>query len=239
MSVKLFVPCYIELFSPELAATVGSLLDRLEVPWEYPPDQTCCGQFAFTVGDLATARRLMRHFLDVFSGAEAVICPSASCTLMVRHHYLTLAEGLKERRRAEALAGRLWELSEWLAARGPLPWRPVFAGTLILHRSCKARQLGALPNAARVLAQVEGLTLREVSPYYPCCGFGGAFSLQHPDLAGLIGEAYLEAALATGAQGLVSLDPGCLLHLRSVAAASNLSLSFYHLAEVIQSGSIT
>jgi L-lactate dehydrogenase complex protein LldE len=234
MSVKLFVPCFIDQFAPELAATVGRLLDRLGVAWEYPADQTCCGQFAYTIGDFATARRLMRHFLKVFKGTNAVICPSASCTLMVRRHYPKLAEGLKETRQAEALAARTWELSQWLADRGPLPWTPRFSGTLVLHQSCKALQLEVLHGAERVLSQVEGLNLAKISPYYSCCGFGGAFKFQHPELSHIIGEAYLEAVAATGAQGLASLDYSCLLHLRSVAAVRKLQVNFYHLAELIQ-----
>jgi L-lactate dehydrogenase complex protein LldE len=236
MSVRLFIPCFIDQFAPEIGEATAEVLDRLEVPWEYPAEQTCCGQFAYTMGDFATARRLMRHFLQVFDGAEAVICPSASCTLMVRRHYPKLAEGLKEQRRAEALASRTWELSEWLAARGSLPWTPTFAGALVLHQSCKARQLGALPGAALMLAQVNGLEIREISPYYACCGFGGAFKVQHPDLAHTIGEALLMAVAETGAQGLVSLDYSCLLHLKSVAAARSLDVAFYHLAELVRPG---
>jgi L-lactate dehydrogenase complex protein LldE len=209
------------------------LLGHLQVPWKYPQDQTCCGQFALTTGDMATARRLMRHFLKVFGDAQVIVCPSASCVLMVRHHYLKLAEGLKETRLAENVAARTWELSEWLAMQGPLPWEPVYSGALVFHHSCKARQLGAIAGASRLLAQVKGLTVREVSPYYTCCGFGGAFKYQHPDLARTIGEAYLEAVQETGVRGMVSLDYSCLMHLRSVAAARNLNLSFYHLAELV------
>ena len=234
MALKLFIPCFIDQFAPGIGEATASLLDRLEVLWDYPAEQTCCGQFAYTIGDFTTARRLMRHFLQVFSGADGIICPSASCTLTVRHHYPRLAEGFKEQRRAEALAGRTWELSEWLAARGPLPWTPSFSGTLVFHHSCKARQLGALSGAAEVLSQVAGLRLKGVSPYYACCGFGGAFKVQHPDLAHTIGEAYLEAATATGAGGIVSQDYSCLLHLKSVADTLNLKMAFYHLAELVQ-----
>jgi len=212
---------------------VVQLLARLGVSWEYPADQTCCGQFAYTVGDMATARRLMRHFLRVFGKAEAILCPSASCNLMVRVHYPELARGAGERRDIEAMAGRVRELSEWLAARGTLPWTLRFDGALVLHRSCKARQLGVLETAAQLLSQVQGLKLLEVSPYYSCCGFGGVFSVQHPSLSQDIGAAYLQAVLATGAQGLVSLDASCLLHLKSIAQAGGIDLQFFHLADVM------
>jgi L-lactate dehydrogenase complex protein LldE len=152
---------------------------------------------------------------------------------MVRGHYPELANDARERRDIEAVSGRVRELSEWLAARGPLPWTPRFTGSLVLHRSCKARQLGVLDAAARVLSQVQGLNLLEVSPYYSCCGFGGVFSLQHPPLSQDIGAAYLEAVRATGAQGLVSLDASCLLHLKGVAQARGMDLQFFHLAEIL------
>ena len=165
---------------PGVALAVTGLLDRLNVPWEYPEDQTCCGQFAWTAGDAATARRLMRHFLRVFAGDETIVCPSASCTYLVRHCYPELAEGPEERRAVAALAARVLELSELLAQLGPLPWTPRFAGSLVLHQSCKARQLGVLSGAREVLSRVEGLEVLTISPYYTCCGFGGAFQ---PDAA--------------------------------------------------------
>jgi L-lactate dehydrogenase complex protein LldE len=215
---------------------VAGLLTRLGVAWEYPQDQTCCGQFAWTAGDAATVRRLMRQFLRVFGGAETILCPSASCAYLVRHGYPQLAEDPGERRALEALAARTMELGEWLHSWGPLPWTPRFEDPLVLHQSCKARQLGVLPQAREVLSQVEGLELRPVSSYYTCCGFGGTFSLQHPELSREIGAAYLAAVAATGAGGLVSLDYSCLLHLQGLGIASGGDLKYYHLAEILMTG---
>ena len=231
--IKLFIPCFLDQCAPQVARTVAGILDRLNIVCEYPQDQTCCGQFAWTAGDVSTARRLMRHFLRVFAGVGTILCPSASCTYLVRHCYPQLAEGLKEQRAVEALASRVLELGEWLAGRGPLPWNPRFEGSLVLHQSCKARQLKVLPQAREVLSRVQGLELRTVSPYYTCCGFGGTFSLQHPELSREMGEAYLAAVTATGAAGLVSLDYSCLLHLQGLGVASARNLKFYHLAEIL------
>ncbi len=236
MSIKLFIPCFLDQGAPEVAEAVAGLLTRLGVAWEYPQDQTCCGQFAWTAGDTPTARRLMRHFLRVFAGAETIVCPSASCTYLVRHCYPQLAQGKEEEAAVAALAARVMELGEWLARRGRLPWTPGWEGSLVLHQSCKARQLGALDCAREVLAQVEGLKVLTISPYYTCCGFGGTFSLQHPGLARDMGEAYLEACAATGAGGLVSLDYSCLLHLRGLGAVPARNFSYYHLAEILMWG---
>ena len=233
MGLKLFIPCFLDQCAPQVAGAVAGLPARLGVAGEYPEDQTCCGQFAWTVGDSATARRLMRHFLRVFAGTETILCPSASCTYLVRHCYPQLAEGRREQRVVATLASRVMELGEWLAGWGRLPWTPRFEGSLVLHQSCKARQLEVLAGAREVLSRVQGLNLLTISPYYTCCGFGGTFSLQHPGLSRDIGEAYLAAVTATGASGLVSLDYSCLLHLQGLGRAAARDLKFYHLAEIM------
>ena len=142
----------------------------------------------------------MRHFLKVF-GAGTILCPSASCAHLVRQGYPQLAEGQKERRAVEALASRVLELEPVPGRRGRRCPGPPVSGRLALHRSCKARQLGGSPRARGLFSRVAGLELLEVSPYYSCCGFGGAFTVQHPELSREMGEAYLEAVMATGAGG--------------------------------------
>ncbi|MFZ2089755.1 MAG: (Fe-S)-binding protein [Desulfobaccales bacterium] len=231
--LSLFIPCFIDQFFPQVGEAVVEILSRLGIRFAYPEEQTCCGQFALTAGDLVTGRRLARHFYGVFEGEGDIISPSASCVLTVRREYPELTGSPEARRQVLALTSRVFELSEWLAARGPLPWRPRLEGVLALHRSCKARELGVLEAASQVLAQVEGLTVTTVSPYYACCGFGGVFAAQHPDLARSIGAAYLEAVAATGARGLISLDASCFLHLKGLAESQGLNLKFYHLAEIL------
>lgn len=231
--MQLFIPCLMDQFIPRMGAAVVEVLTRLEVRLTYPEEQTCCGQFALTTGNLDTARRLAGHFLRVFGGEGPIVCPSASCTLAVRRDYPKMARTSAERRAVASVSSRLMEFSEFLAGWGILPWTPRYEGILALHRSCKARELGVLPGAEKLLAQVEGLTLTSVSPYYACCGFGGVFKAQHPDLAKVIGEAYLEAVVATGATGLISLEAGCLLHLRGLALGRGWDLKFYHLAEIL------
>lgn len=233
MRLTLFLPCVVDQWAPDVGLAVARLLNALGLTWHYPGEQTCCGQFALTAGNLPAARRLMRHFFRVFGGAEAIVCPGASCTLMVRRYYPKLAETRAEAKLARELADRTFELGEYLTSVGPLPWKSRLPGILALHGACKARQLGVLPLARRLLSQVQGLRVTEASPYFSCCGFGGVFHRQHPDLAAEIGRAYLKAVRATGATGLISPDWGCFLHLKPLAARENLPLTFHHLAQIL------
>jgi hypothetical protein len=44
MQVALMIPCYVDLFYPEVGVATLELLEKLKVDVVYPFDQTCCGQ---------------------------------------------------------------------------------------------------------------------------------------------------------------------------------------------------
>lgn len=222
--------------APAVVQALTDALDALGVAWEYPLEQTCCGQFAYNAGEWQAARQLMRHFLQVFGAAETILCPSASCVLTVRQHYQQLAKGLPESGRLAQVQSRLWEWSEWLIQQRPLPWPMAFSGTLALHQSCAARHLGVAAHLSPLLSQVSRLNLKQVSPYYSCCGFGGTFSVNCPELSIAMGETYLRAVLDMGVDGLVSQDLSCLIHLEGIIRARNWPLRLYHLAELLAPG---
>lgn len=233
MTVQIFIPCYVDQFAPQVAQALVNLLERLRIPWSYPRAQTCCGQFAFNAGEWSAARRLMRHFLDVFQDAETIICPGASCVHTIRRHYPRLVENATDATRLQALLPAVRDCSEWLAGLGPLPWPLVFPGRVFLHQSCTARQLGSLGPLRDLLGRVAGLELRELSPAQACCGFGGLFAAKRPDLSQAIGANYLAAIRATDADVLISPDVGCLLHLQGFQGQYP-PLPAYQVVEFIQ-----
>ena len=237
MTLQLFIPCYVDQFAPQVAHALCSLLDKLKISWNYPAAQTCCGQFAFNAGDWPAARRLMRHFFKVFGGADAIVCPSASCVLTVRRHYPQLIETPADAVHLKRLQPLVFEFTEWLSSLLPLPFPLTLPGRVFLHQSCAARQLGILPQLQHLLALVANLQVVEISSAYACCGFGGLFSLKRPDLAQAIGLNYLKAVQTAGAAALVSPDVGCLLHLQGLLRTNGLTLPVYHVAELIYQAS--
>ncbi|HET9751563.1 MAG TPA: (Fe-S)-binding protein, partial [Myxococcales bacterium] len=87
MDVALFVPCYVDQLYPQVGLATADLLERLGVTVHFPEAQTCCGQPMANSGFFDDARPLARKMLDVFASYEHVVCPSGSCTSMVRNHY--------------------------------------------------------------------------------------------------------------------------------------------------------
>jgi len=108
--VALFVTCLIDQFFPQVGESVVKLLRRLDVEVTFNPAQTCCGQPAFNTGYRDEARAVASKVLDLFDDADYVVCPSGSCTSMVRVFYPELFAGDTERlRKCRQLHDRFFE----------------------------------------------------------------------------------------------------------------------------------
>jgi len=101
---------------------------------------------------------------------------------------------------------RVMELGEWAGRLGPLLWTPDLTGSLVLHQSCKARQLGVLDGAREVLSMVKGLRCSRFPPIIPAAALGKLRAANTPGSPEKWVRPYLAAVSATGASGLVSLD---------------------------------
>jgi L-lactate dehydrogenase complex protein LldE len=236
----LFVPCYVDQLWPAVGLASVELLERHGVEVSFPEAPTCCGQPFLNAGFPAEAGSLARRFLEAFAGEPRIVCPSASCTAMLRHQLGRLLGA-----DATAGAGRVFELCEFLldelGVRGPLGRFPHRVG---LQPGCHGvRELGlARPSermaqpfdkVAALLGALEGLEL--VTPARPdeCCGFGGSFSVEEPEVSCRMGLDRLEAYEAAGSEVLTSTDASCLLHLRGLAERRGSALRVMHVAEIL------
>src|ERR1039457_1704042 len=109
--VALFIPCFVDQLSPQIGLDMARVLRRVGYEVNFPEEQTCCGQPAFNTGYWQEAKPLARRFVDVFRSAEAVVCPSGSCTTMVRNFYPELLAGTPKHDEAIRLGQRVFEVS--------------------------------------------------------------------------------------------------------------------------------
>lgn len=234
--VSLFVTCLVDQLFPRMGLAMADVLERLGYEVDFPEAQTCCGQPAFNTGFRGEARLVARHFLRVFGNAEYIVCPSGSCTAMVRHHYAELfhkdAGALETSRQ---VAGRVYEFSEFLvnvAGREDVGAR--YDGIVTYHDSCHSlRELGLRDEPRRLLRSVRGLELREMEIAEECCGFGGTFAVKFGDVSGAMGAAKIESIRRTGAEAVVSSDASCLMQIGGGLSRAGLPIRALHLAEVL------
>jgi L-lactate dehydrogenase complex protein LldE len=239
MRIALLVPCYVDQVVPSVAVATVTLLRRLGHEVIFPRAQTCCGQPAFNTGywpeAVELAMRQTRLFLD--ANAEAVVCPSGSCTAMQKVFYPTLLKGTPHEHESQALAAITFELSQFLVNKlGIIDVGAHWQGKAVLHKSCHSlRELHSRTEARQLLDQVAGLQMLDLPDDEECCGFGGTFSVKMPEISTAMGEIKINAIVAAGADWVVSGDSSCLLHLGGLLDRRRLAPKPIHLAEVLAS----
>lgn len=246
MRVGLFIPCYVDQLAPDVGWATLAVLERVGCEVEYAPDQTCCGQPFLNLGATREAARLARAHLNRFRDVDAIVCPSGSCVSTVRLRYPEI--GVVGDPQTEPLRARTFELSEFLVNElGRSDVGAAFPHRVALLQSCHGlRDLGlGRPSEApgpgapgpveQLLRCVEGLEL--VLPERPdeCCGFGGAFSIEFPELSARIGRDRLRQFDETRAAFVTATDSSCLLHLDGIRRRTGSGPRPLHLAEILAS----
>lgn len=219
--VYFFATCVVDQFYPGAGLDAIRLLERQGITVHFPADQTCCGQPAYTSGFPDEARKVARRQLDLFPEPWPVVVPSGSCAGMMKHHYPALfAADPDLKAKAEALSGRIYEFTRFLV--DVLGYRPEDRGapcTVVLHTSCSARrEMDVHLSGRALLDQLGGVTVAQQDHESECCGFGGTFSVRHPEISAAMVEDKVNALKATGAERVVSADCGCLMNILGHAA---------------------
>jgi glycolate oxidase iron-sulfur subunit len=177
--------------------------------------QQCCGALHAHAGDIETARTLARRNIAAFERSEAdvIAVNSAGCGAMMKDYGHLLEHDSAWRDRAVAIAGRVRDVSELLAAAGPKPGAPLplricyDAPCHLLHA-----QRVSLPPLA-VLAAIPQLEILPLLDSDQCCGSAGIFNLVEPETSDAVLATKLANIAETGAQFVATGNPGCLMQI--------------------------
>jgi L-lactate dehydrogenase complex protein LldE len=237
MLISLFVACYNDTLFPETGKAVVRVLERLGHTVEFRAAQTCCGQMHYNTGYRPEAISLMRHFLDVFQGAEIICIPSSSCVSMIRDHFPRMAAEAGVQKEVDELLARVFEFTELLIDKlGVTDVGATYPHSVTLHTSCHAlRSLHIGDKPKRLLEAVRGLNLIELPDSDQCCGFGGTFAIKNADVsAAMLGDK-MRAILDTGAEACTGSDNSCLMHIGGGLARQPNGPRCLHIAEILAS----
>ncbi len=178
-----------------------------------PTDQTCCGALHVHSGLRDFARSLARRNIDAFlnGGFDAIITNAAGCGSTLKEY----GELLEGDHRAEQFAGLVKDVNEFLASIDLNPRMGEIRATATYQDSCHLAHGQKIRSAPRqLLARVPGLMLKEMRTPDACCGSAGIYNVLHTDLSMSLLEKKMEAIQATGADRIVTANPGCMLQLR-------------------------
>ena len=149
MKIGLLIPCYVDLFYPEVGVATLELLEKLKVDVVYPFDQTCCGQPMANSGCYEEAQATEELFIKNFAAFDHIVTPSGSCTHHLRNKF-TAAPDSPERRKISASVYDLVEFLHDVLKVREFPGTE-FKHRVALHTSCSAiRGIGLASMSERV-----------------------------------------------------------------------------------------
>jgi L-lactate dehydrogenase complex protein LldE len=236
-SIQLFITCLIDTLYPETAEAVVRILEHLGVQVEVPAGQTCCGQPAFNAGMRQQAKPAAMQTIRLFTQKTTpVIVPSGSCAGMIRHSYLELfAEDPIWLPRAQELSARTYELTEYIVdVLGVHDLNSHFQGKLTYHASCHLlRALGIDRQPRLLLSKVQDAQVVELPGADECCGFGGVFSAEHPEVSTEMLKRKIANLETSGATTLVACDAGCITNINGGLHRLGKKPCAMHIADVL------
>ena len=223
------------IFAGHNRATVR-LLNRNGAEVVTAPAQRCCGALHAHAGDLKRARTLARHNIEVFEGAgvEAIIVNAAGCGAHMKAYGHLLKDDPTWHQRAHAFEKKVQDVSEFLAREplagplGRLDLRVTYHDPCHLAHGQKVRV-----QARKLLKAIPGLELVELAESDFCCGSAGIYNLTEPEMAERLLERKVNHIAATGAQAVVTANPGCILQIVLGLRRRGLSMRVLHLVELL------
>ena len=199
----------------------------------FPKGQWCCGLIAGNAGNFEEATQLNEALVSVLRDSKGmIVTPSASCFGAV-----TLDATAWGAPADADVTGRMRDSTrfalELLESRADLLRRPERGTRVAYHDSCQSeRQLGLKVEPRRLL-ELAGYQPVDIPDIANCCGFGGTFSLEWPQVAARLAEWKLEAIAKTGCEIVASDNPGCLLHIAQAARRRRQKLRIVHVLELV------
>ena len=209
--VWLFTGCVMDAWMRPVHASVMRVLAAAGAGVALPgAGADCCGALHAHAGLLDDARALARRVMSSMPGDAPVLADSAGCGAALKD-YAHLV-GTPD---AERFAARVQDVSEWLAPRVdrlPPVARPGPAATVAVQDPCHLFHVQKAHHHVRTVLR-PFVDVVELDDDGLCCGAGGAYAAQHPELAGAIRARKVGAVRRSGAAVVASANPGCVMHL--------------------------
>ncbi len=199
------------------------------------PDQVCCGALHAHAGDLETARKLARTNIEAFeqSADATIVVNAAGCGSMLKEYGHLLKDDPAYSSRAANLSARVRDVSEFLVATGikrggNLRMRVTYDAPCHLYH---AQRVQTAPQ--QVLAAIPGLDYQPLEGMQDCCGGAGIYNLSEPEMSERILSDKIAKVRATGADVLVTANPGCHMQLGAGLAEADMNTRVAHVVELL------
>ena len=198
--------------------------------------QTCCGALHAHAGERDLARDLARRNIAAFEqvAADAVIVNAAGCGAAMKEYGWLLKDDAAWSARASAFAAKVKDATEFLGDLGMNAPPGTLNGRVTWDDPCHllhGQKIRAQPRA--LLAAIPGLEVVPLEEADWCCGSAGTYNVTQPDLARSILERKVANIVRTGADTVVTANPGCLMQIQSGLRQAGSNVRVVHLIDLL------
>ncbi len=232
-TVGFFLGCVMSLIFSDASRATIQLLTSLGYRVITPRNQVCCGAPNMLGGDLAGLKEAAVTNLSVFGGYDVDFivtdCGGCGAELKKYGHHI-------EGEQAATFSAKVRDISQVLALHAdelraqlkPLALKATY------HDPCHIAHCQGIRKEPRdLLKLVPGLEYREMESADACCGSAGTYNINRPEMSDRILKRKLDTIRDSGAQVLVTSNPGCLLQLKKGLADHLPQVKIMHLTEIL------
>ncbi|MGO9569741.1 MAG: (Fe-S)-binding protein [Desulfomonilaceae bacterium] len=236
--VGFFLGCAMNLIFSHISRATIAILTRAGYTVVIPKDQQCCGTPNIAEGEREVYREMAEHNVSLFEGkmVEAIVTDCAACGSELKAYRQTLGNQVRVAKKAEAFSAKVRDIAEFLAVAlgddiklGPIP------EVVCFHDPCHLRHGQNLIAPQRdLLRRIPGLTFRDIPDEGQCCGSAGIYNVTHRDRSMKILEAKVAAIDKTGAERVVTSNPGCFMQLQFARKNWGKDWNLSHICEILR-----
>jgi glycolate oxidase iron-sulfur subunit len=234
--VGMLTGCVQSAFFPDVNAATIRILAAEGCDVLIPPSQGCCGALSVHNGREAEAQNFARRLIETFerTGMDYFVVNAAGCGSSLKEYGELLRDDPAFAGRAATFAAKVRDLSEVLVELGPVAERHPLPVTVAYHDACHlAHAQGVRAQPRALLRGIPELEIREITDPEICCGSAGIWNVLNPEPAAELGERKARTVLATGAELLVTANPGCLMQVSAALRKLNATIALAHTAQVL------
>jgi len=228
--------CIANIFFARLHEATVRVLTANGCEVHVPENQTCCGALHSHSGEREQARVLARKNIDALlpGDYDAIISNTAGCGSALKEYHELLEHDPAYAVKAKAFVSKMRDVNEFLASAGLTRTPGRVEATVTYQDSCHLLHGQKIRNAPReLLAQIPGVTFRELPYSEICCGSAGVYNVVQDEMAAALIERKMGYANATGAEIIATANPGCMLQLRAGVAKHGTGQKVMHVIELL------
>jgi glycolate dehydrogenase iron-sulfur subunit len=232
--VGLLQGCVQRAFFHEVNAATVRVLTAEGFEVYAPKLPRCCGALQLHSGYEPEALDLARATIAAFEECDLIAVNAAGCGSAMKDYGPLLSDDPAWADRARRFSGRVRDVTELLGGAGPVAERHPVPLRVAYHDACHLAHAQGIRSQPRALLQaVPGIDLLEPLEWEVCCGSAGIYNILQPEAAHRLGRRKAESLLATGAQAIVSANPGCTLQIAAHLEEMGRPMPVYHPIQIL------